>query len=150
MKVLYLACVVIERSQHHSRLLSYPELWSDPLAEMVLLKGWCWEPNLQITSQLLLWQKHGLDVIKQKVTSLSKWGLEINTLYLPRNSNLLQMTVGNMSIFLVFLTCFLFFRHINEDKRKTEGQRQIFDVVYEVDGCPVSKSIAWNKFYRME
>lgn len=29
--------------------------------------------------------------------------------------------------------------HINEDKRKTEGQKQIFDVVYEVDGCPVSK-----------
>ncbi|GLD65344.1 protein ECT2 isoform X3, partial [Lates japonicus] len=26
--------------------------------------------------------------------------------------------------------------HINEDKRKTEGQKQIFDVVYEVDGCP--------------
>lgn len=30
------------------------------------------------------------------------------------------------------------FRHINEDKRKTEGQRQIFDVVYEVDGCPAN------------
>ncbi|KFO96341.1 Protein ECT2 [Calypte anna] len=28
--------------------------------------------------------------------------------------------------------------HINEDKRKTEAQRQFFDVVYEVDGCPVS------------
>ncbi|XP_072330494.1 protein ECT2 isoform X2 [Scyliorhinus torazame] len=28
--------------------------------------------------------------------------------------------------------------HINEDKRKTEGQRQIFDVVYEVDGCPAN------------
>lgn len=34
-----------------------------------------------------------------------------------------------------------FFRHINEDKRKTEAQKQIFDVVYEVDGCPVS--IVW-------
>lgn len=32
--------------------------------------------------------------------------------------------------------------HINEDKRKTEGQKQIFDVVYEVDGCPVSLSAA--------
>lgn len=32
--------------------------------------------------------------------------------------------------------------HINEDKRKTEGQKQIFDVVYEVDGCPVSLRIA--------
>lgn len=32
----------------------------------------------------------------------------------------------------------LIFSHINEDKRKTEAQRQIFDVVYEVDGCPVS------------
>nr|XP_060623500.1 protein ECT2 isoform X8 [Anolis sagrei ordinatus] len=28
--------------------------------------------------------------------------------------------------------------HINEDKRKTEAQRQIFDVVYEVDGCPAN------------
>lgn len=34
------------------------------------------------------------------------------------------------------------FSHINEDKRKTEGQKQIFDVVYEVDGCPVSLKIA--------
>lgn len=32
--------------------------------------------------------------------------------------------------------------HINEDKRKTEGQKQIFDVVYEVDGCPVSLRIS--------
>ncbi|MBN3277988.1 ECT2 protein, partial [Polyodon spathula] len=28
--------------------------------------------------------------------------------------------------------------HINEDKRKTEGQKQIFDVVYEVDNCPAN------------
>ncbi|XP_062901855.1 protein ECT2 isoform X2 [Mobula hypostoma] len=28
--------------------------------------------------------------------------------------------------------------HINEDKRKTECQRQIFDIVYEVDGCPAN------------
>uniref|UniRef100_A0A8C8RD20 Epithelial cell transforming 2 n=1 Tax=Pelusios castaneus TaxID=367368 RepID=A0A8C8RD20_9SAUR len=28
--------------------------------------------------------------------------------------------------------------HINEDKRKTEAQRQIFEVVYEVDGCPAN------------
>lgn len=34
---------------------------------------------------------------------------------------------------------FVPFSHINEDKRKTEGQKQIFDVVYEVDGCPVSE-----------
>lgn len=34
---------------------------------------------------------------------------------------------------------FLLLSHINEDKRKTEGQKQIFDVVYEVDGCPVSE-----------
>jgi len=27
--------------------------------------------------------------------------------------------------------------HINEDKRKTEGKMKIFDIVYEVDGCPV-------------
>ncbi|XP_061681530.1 protein ECT2 isoform X2 [Syngnathoides biaculeatus] len=28
--------------------------------------------------------------------------------------------------------------HINEDKRKTDGQKQIFDVVYDVDGCPAN------------
>ncbi|XP_023559932.1 LOW QUALITY PROTEIN: protein ECT2-like [Octodon degus] len=28
--------------------------------------------------------------------------------------------------------------HINEDKRKTEAQKQNFDVVYEVDGCPAN------------
>uniref|UniRef100_H2YI26 DH domain-containing protein n=1 Tax=Ciona savignyi TaxID=51511 RepID=H2YI26_CIOSA len=26
--------------------------------------------------------------------------------------------------------------YINEDKRKTESQKQIFDIVYEVEGCP--------------
>lgn len=39
------------------------------------------------------------------------------------------------------------FSHINEDKRKTEGQKQIFDVVYEVDGCPVSLMIANVSLY---
>lgn len=34
---------------------------------------------------------------------------------------------------------FVLLSHINEDKRKTEGQKQIFNVVYEVDGCPVSE-----------
>lgn len=38
------------------------------------------------------------------------------------------------------LTHFTPTSHINEDKRKTEGQKQIFDVVYEVDGCPVSRT----------
>ncbi|XP_075412161.1 protein ECT2 isoform X3 [Tenrec ecaudatus] len=28
--------------------------------------------------------------------------------------------------------------HINEDKRKTEARKQIFDVFYEVDGCPAN------------
>ena len=40
--------------------------------------------------------------------------------------------------FSYFLSLFSTTSHINEDKRKTEGQKQIFDVVYEVDGCPVS------------
>ena len=26
--------------------------------------------------------------------------------------------------------------YINEDKRKTESQRQMFDIVHEIDGCP--------------
>lgn len=45
-----------------------------------------------------------------------------------------------LSINNIFLMSSLF-SHINEDKRKTEGQKQIFDVVYEVDGCPVSLKI---------
>ncbi|XP_075997610.1 protein ECT2 isoform X3 [Genypterus blacodes] len=41
--------------------------------------------------------------------------------------------------------------HINEDKRKTEGQKQIFDVVYEVDGCPANLlSSHRNLVYRVE
>ena len=30
------------------------------------------------------------------------------------------------------------FRHINEDKRKTEGQMQMFEVLRDVEDCPVS------------
>ena len=30
------------------------------------------------------------------------------------------------------------FSHINEDKRKTEGQVQMFEILRDVDGCPVS------------
>lgn len=32
----------------------------------------------------------------------------------------------------------LHFRHINEDRRKTEGQMQMFEVLRDVEGCPVS------------
>lgn len=28
--------------------------------------------------------------------------------------------------------------HINEDKRKTEGQRVLFDIFNDIDNCPVS------------
>lgn len=28
--------------------------------------------------------------------------------------------------------------HINEDKRKTEGQLQMFDIYNDIDQCPVS------------
>lgn len=27
--------------------------------------------------------------------------------------------------------------HVNEDKRKTEGQLQMFDIYNEIDNCPV-------------
>ena len=27
--------------------------------------------------------------------------------------------------------------HINEDRRKTEGQMQMFEVLRDVEGCPV-------------
>lgn len=30
------------------------------------------------------------------------------------------------------------FRHINEDKRKIEGKVAMFDIVYDIDNCPVS------------
>lgn len=40
---------------------------------------------------------------------------------------------------MYLIDMFVLLSHINEDKRKTEGQKQIFDVVYEVDGCPVSE-----------
>lgn len=43
-----------------------------------------------------------------------------------------------------FIQTFVLLSHINEDKRKTEGQKQIFDVVYEVDGCPVSEFILFG------
>ena len=33
---------------------------------------------------------------------------------------------------------FYYFSHINEDKRKTEGQVQMFEILRDVDGCPVS------------
>ena len=36
----------------------------------------------------------------------------------------------------VSLTC----SHINEDKRKTEGQMHMFEVLRDVEGCPVSKT----------
>lgn len=48
----------------------------------------------------------------------------------------------------VFSQTFFPSRHINEDKRKTEGQRQIFDVVYEVDGCPVSNSVVLRYIFK--
>jgi hypothetical protein len=31
--------------------------------------------------------------------------------------------------------------HVNEDKRKTEGQVQMFDIFHEIDNCPVSLTI---------
>ena len=35
---------------------------------------------------------------------------------------------------------FIFSSHINEDKRKTEGQVQMFEILRDVDGCPVRMS----------
>ena len=31
--------------------------------------------------------------------------------------------------------------HINEDRRKTEGQMQMFEVLRDIDECPVSCSM---------
>lgn len=38
----------------------------------------------------------------------------------------------------VILLCSFLKRFINEDKRKTEGQVQMFEILRDVDGCPVS------------
>lgn len=32
--------------------------------------------------------------------------------------------------------------HINEDRRKTEGQVQMFELLKEIEECPVSKLLA--------
>lgn len=32
--------------------------------------------------------------------------------------------------------------HINEDRRKTEGQVQMFELLKEIEECPVSKQLA--------
>ena len=32
----------------------------------------------------------------------------------------------------------LCYSHINEDRRKTEGQMQMFEVLRDIDECPVS------------
>lgn len=37
--------------------------------------------------------------------------------------------------------------HINEDKRKTEGQRVMFDIFNEIDNCPVSILFVANIFF---
>ena len=31
--------------------------------------------------------------------------------------------------------------HINEDKRKTEGQVVMFDIMNDIDNCPVSSAV---------
>lgn len=36
-------------------------------------------------------------------------------------------------------------RHINEDKRKTEGQVAMFDIVNDIENCPVSN--IWDVFF---
>jgi hypothetical protein len=33
------------------------------------------------------------------------------------------------------------YRHINEDKRKTESQMQMFEVLRDIEDCPVSRLI---------
>lgn len=38
-----------------------------------------------------------------------------------------------------------YFRHINEDKRKTEGQMEMFDIVNDIENCPVSISLSVSR-----
>ena len=40
--------------------------------------------------------------------------------------------------FFLFFCHIYIFRHINEDKRKTESQMEMFDIVNDIDSCPVS------------
>ncbi len=37
---------------------------------------------------------------------------------------------------LTILVCF--YRHINEYKRKTDSQVQMFEIIQDIDNCPVS------------
>ena len=38
----------------------------------------------------------------------------------------------------MMLSSILWHRHINEDKRKTEGQVHMFEVLRDIENCPVS------------
>ena len=40
----------------------------------------------------------------------------------------------------MYVVWFSWFSHINEDRRKTEGQMQMFEMLRDVEGCPVSCS----------
>ncbi|XP_006890406.1 PREDICTED: protein ECT2 isoform X2 [Elephantulus edwardii] len=45
------------------------------------------------------------------------------------DKNILEKAIGSLKEVMT---------HINEDKRKTDARKQIFDVFYEVDGCPAN------------
>ncbi len=46
-------------------------------------------------------------------------------------------------------TCTIFVhRHINEDRRKTEGQMHMFEVLRDVEGCPATVLSAQRSFIR--
>ena len=46
------------------------------------------------------------------------------------------------------MNIFFFPRHINEDKRKTDNQVVMFDIMKDIDNCPVSISVyrSFNEF----
>lgn len=42
-----------------------------------------------------------------------------------------------LNVFVRINLCLPFFSHINEDKRKTEGQVAMFTIVNDIENCPV-------------
>ena len=68
------------------------------------------------------------------------WKFNPNLSLLPL---LIQSTTAeNSDLNLIYRICYkkctIYFRHINEDRRKTESQVVMFDIMNDIEDCPVS------------
>ncbi|KAM9038032.1 protein ECT2 isoform X1 [Sarcophilus harrisii] len=82
------------------------------------------ECGRQSLAELLIRPVQRLPSVALLLNDLKKHTAEDNP-----DKNTLERAIGSLKEVMT---------HINEDKRKTEAQKQIFDVVYEVDGCPAN------------